>query len=191
MRRHILRQGQMSQPLFETPDRVCHTHRAVLLLDTPRTQFLARNKLVTLHCVPALLLLCPHCVTLCDGLCDICVICTHSPDEELMPALLQHISSNIALFEGQSLVNTIWALARLQDMRRTTHKASSAAGAPVFPLVPHQLVQSLLGRCDPQMLHWEGRDIAQAAWGLGKLGARPSAAWKQVGWLVGWCWACA
>jgi hypothetical protein len=38
----------------------------------------------------------------------------------------------------------------------------------------------LMWRCDPQMHHWSGRDIAQAAWGLAKLGARPNTAWKNV-----------
>jgi len=58
--------------------------------------------------------------------------------------------------------------------------AAAGAGGEVVPVVPQQLVQSLLWRCNPQMHHWSGRDIAQAAWGLAKLGARPNATWRLV-----------
>lgn len=130
-----------------------------------------------------------------------------SPTEDLMLALQQHISTTISLFEGQSLVSTIWALAKLQDMpaRSRQHGSSSGDGGgggggggtlvgnfrqQPGSTAPGQgadsegscrsLKQTLLWRCEPQMLHWSGRELAQAGWGLGKLGARPNVAWKQV-----------
>lgn len=159
-----------------------------------------------------------------------CVTCR--PDVGLMTALQQHIHSTLSLVQDQSLVSTIWALAKLQDTPEQRQPGSSSPGSKKMgnlqQLQPgsklagkqepipatdaaglqagagherilvgtattgaaaaagdgevslRQLVKALMWRCDPQMHHWSGRDLAQAAWGLGKLGARPSAVWKEV-----------
>jgi hypothetical protein len=131
-------------------------------------------------------------------MCMPCVDNTcHRPEQELMAALQQHSIYSIGLFQGQALANTIWALAKLQDLpmppgsqQQQQHQQhqqmldSMAAPTPATEAAAggwRECVKALMWRCEPQMLQWSGRDISQAAWGLSKLGARPNWAWRQVG----------
>jgi hypothetical protein len=74
----------------------------------------------------------------------------------------------------------------LGNLRQQPGSTATEREADTEVSQPRSLRQVLLWRCDPQMLHWSGRALAQAGWGLGKLGARPNVAWKQVCEQLGW-----
>jgi hypothetical protein len=127
---------------------------------------------------------------------------TPRPSRELWAALQQHILASLHLFDQQSLSCTIWAAAKFS----AAGAGGATAAAPLSQPAPgdaaaaeaeeqdarrqqraqQALVAALMRRCDPQMRQWQGRHLAQAAWGLACLGARPDAAWAEVG-GGGWC----
>jgi hypothetical protein len=118
------------------------------------------------------------------------VLCCHRPQAELLAALQQHMLATQHLYDQQSLATTIWSLAKLGAQQppaaaagangSETSSSSSSSSSSNPQQLRRQLVAALLARCDPQMLHWQGRWLAQSAWGFAKLGVQPSSAWGQV-----------
>jgi hypothetical protein len=112
----------------------------------------------------------------------------------MLQAMQQHIASTMHQYKHQSMATTIWALAKLSNKGSTTTDpaaagsigtTSSTSGAATgsgstSSTVSSELVAALVEGCQHQLHLWSPRDLSQAAWGLAKLGAKPSEQWCQV-----------
>eukprot|EP00775_Hariotina_reticulata_P012423 gene12423-12559_t len=124
------------------------------------------------------------------------------PGQQLLHELQQHIINKAYLFQHQSLANTLWALSKLlpatagrlpsnrsinssiTDTGVLGHAAAGPSVAPSPAATARQTKQKLLSAvCEvsqPYLPRYTARHLAQLAWSLAKLGARPSTAWKQA-----------
>jgi hypothetical protein len=115
----------------------------------------------------------------------------------MLQAMQHHIAGTLHQYRHQSMATTIWALAKLSSKGSTGHVAagstsstfigpdstgSTATGSgSTSSTVSSELVAGLVDCCQPQLHLWSPRDLSQAAWGLARLGAKPSQQWCQVG----------
>jgi hypothetical protein len=102
----------------------------------------------------------------------------------MFQAMQQHIASSLHQYKHQSMANTIWALAKLSGKGSAAPAAASSTASTTTgstsSTVSSDLVAALVARCQPQMHFWSARDLSQAAWGLARLGAKPSQQWCKV-----------
>jgi hypothetical protein len=128
-------------------------------------------------------------ITAACGLLTILMTCR--PDQQMLQAMQQHIASTLHQYNHQSMATTIWALAKLSSKGSTDPAAAAGTTSTTSSTAPgsgstsstasSELVAALVESCQRQLHLWSPRDLSQAAWGLARLGAKPSQQWCQVG----------
>jgi hypothetical protein len=108
------------------------------------------------------------------------------PEPDLLPALQRQLLQRPQLFTQCSLPATIVALAKLlQASGGGSGSSGSGSGSMTATSTlqyegDQDLIALLVARCSSQMPHWTPGHLAQATWGLARLGARIDPACMRV-----------